>query len=390
MATTVQCSCGKTLRVKDEALGKRIRCPGCGKAVAVPGPEADSRVDSELDLYRRLSGSAASNPGQLSPNLFQYFLCFPTFSLVCFVIILLAAALAALVHFLFAVVAVLTALLLGWYWFRVRIKFISGCVNPAVVVSEDPPLLAVGTDLACGSGVNWPVIKILAHPFGRMFGGPFREGDRVPTVALYYGEDGPHWLDFEPVAAQCVTRNRDEIARMLESIDDAGWKVLELGLRQIPQPLEPGQYRLIPNAERTPAPRMEELEIALKRHLKPNPEKGRYGPKDRVAKELFSGVVAGCDAEVQEKEVIAAVASETKSQGVLLTMRSVLYHLGKDESGEVEWANLRGAALHFDEVELVTGNQERHRFSRNAFSSENQWLLEQAINAAVGTTGTPT
>jgi len=33
-----KCKCGKTLRTKDEAAGKRLRCPACGQVVAVPGP----------------------------------------------------------------------------------------------------------------------------------------------------------------------------------------------------------------------------------------------------------------------------------------------------------------------------------------------------------------
>lgn len=36
MPILVTCSCGKKLRVKDESVGKRVRCPGCGGTVAVP------------------------------------------------------------------------------------------------------------------------------------------------------------------------------------------------------------------------------------------------------------------------------------------------------------------------------------------------------------------
>ena len=37
MAITLRCQgCGKVLRLKDEAAGKRGKCPGCGQAFAVP------------------------------------------------------------------------------------------------------------------------------------------------------------------------------------------------------------------------------------------------------------------------------------------------------------------------------------------------------------------
>jgi hypothetical protein len=41
MAISVTCSCGRSLRAKDEAAGKRVRCPGCGNTVEVPAPVAD-------------------------------------------------------------------------------------------------------------------------------------------------------------------------------------------------------------------------------------------------------------------------------------------------------------------------------------------------------------
>jgi hypothetical protein len=387
MPITVRCSCGKALRVNEAAAGKRIRCPECSEVVNVPGPAGSAKQDlqGELDFYRRLSGSAAARPGRLAPSFLRYFLCFPTFTLICLGLMLVSLALAWLLHFTFAILAILVAPLLGWSWFRVRAKFVSGCVNPGIVVSVDPPLIAVATDLARGRGRGgpWPVIKILKHPLARMAGGPFAKGDRLATVALYYGEEaGSHWLDFEPVAAQCATGNRQEIERLLESIEGT-WQALEVGLRQLPRPLQPGQYRIVPSRPDRRVPAQAELEATLKRSLSPNAEKGRYGPGDAIPGALLSGVADACAVTVKKKEVLGAVAGGQEGQGVLLTVNSVLYNLGGEESGVVAWSNLRGASLHFDEVELVSENQERHRFSRHAFSEENQWFLEETINRVV-------
>ena len=38
MAISITCACGKTLRVKDELAGKRVRCPGCGQVSVLPAP----------------------------------------------------------------------------------------------------------------------------------------------------------------------------------------------------------------------------------------------------------------------------------------------------------------------------------------------------------------
>ncbi len=41
MAITLNCPCGKTLRVADEHAGKRVRCPSCQQIQMVPKPEAE-------------------------------------------------------------------------------------------------------------------------------------------------------------------------------------------------------------------------------------------------------------------------------------------------------------------------------------------------------------
>ncbi len=49
MAISIECTgCGKKLKVKDEAAGKRIKCPECQAALTVPKPEAPASDDDFL------------------------------------------------------------------------------------------------------------------------------------------------------------------------------------------------------------------------------------------------------------------------------------------------------------------------------------------------------
>lgn len=50
MSIQVDCSCGKTLKAKDEAAGRRLRCPACGAAILVPFPR---RMDLGNDLLNQ-------------------------------------------------------------------------------------------------------------------------------------------------------------------------------------------------------------------------------------------------------------------------------------------------------------------------------------------------
>lgn len=72
MAISVTCgACGRTVSAKDEAAGKRFRCPGCGQKVVVPdafavvplpapavAPEPDAVDDDE---------PAAATPAGMTP-----------------------------------------------------------------------------------------------------------------------------------------------------------------------------------------------------------------------------------------------------------------------------------------------------------------------------------
>jgi len=44
MTIALSCPCGKNISVKDEAAGKQVRCPACGKALRIPSEEAAENV----------------------------------------------------------------------------------------------------------------------------------------------------------------------------------------------------------------------------------------------------------------------------------------------------------------------------------------------------------
>src|SRR5439155_22531881 len=51
MPIALSCSCARSLRVKDELAGRKIRCLKCSAVVAVPRPAAQADAEAEpLDL----------------------------------------------------------------------------------------------------------------------------------------------------------------------------------------------------------------------------------------------------------------------------------------------------------------------------------------------------
>ncbi len=126
--------------------------------------------------------------------------------------------------------------------FHIQDKFLYGCINPAIVVSHSPYLVAVSTDLRI-KNMPYPVIKILEQPLNKIKSGIPPIQTRLVTVALYYGSySRPHWDDFSPVVIDCVTNNKADIERTLARLDRENWSDLQDGLRQMKTHLTPGLY----------------------------------------------------------------------------------------------------------------------------------------------------
>ena len=69
----VACGCGKQLQAKRELAGKRVKCPGCGKALAIPGSEpADLPPltdQSDLEGLMQSDAAALAMPRGTQPKL---------------------------------------------------------------------------------------------------------------------------------------------------------------------------------------------------------------------------------------------------------------------------------------------------------------------------------
>ena len=60
MPIPVQCECGQSFRAKDELAGRRVKCPKCGQALAIPDPAAEA---GGLSLDDLLEMDGAAMPG---------------------------------------------------------------------------------------------------------------------------------------------------------------------------------------------------------------------------------------------------------------------------------------------------------------------------------------
>lgn len=263
--------CKSTFSVSQQHVGKVAKCPasGCGekfKVEVIPTDKANAHTlppskpsleqldnpyladlppESPPPTGLTLSKTYASHPGRLKVNWIRWIRFKPKWPLILGAVLLGCSALfvytmgvlTGLLLFLVAAMCVL-------YWLRVSNHFQYGCANIAVVVSLDPVLIAVSTDLSTGEG-DFPVIKIVEIAMTRSAGKLLEVGDLLPTVSLYASPpqgETRHWSTFIPVPADYVTSDPHQIARLLANFTDEDIATLHSQLQQVPTPYEPGLY----------------------------------------------------------------------------------------------------------------------------------------------------
>jgi Protein of unknown function (DUF3239) len=218
-------------------------------------------MPGENRSYLMGDDTVASNPGELKANLAVFYRCFPRPPLIMAASLLFpvgvaiaanclpgGSAISAHAELIFPpLIFVAIATQVTTHPARyVREYFEFGDLNPGIVVSHDPDLIAVHADLTKGFA-PCPMIKIRPHPLKRMTGGRPPVGTRLATIAGYQGSKRKdRWEDVHPVAVNCATADPDQIKRALSRIGEREWRALDEGLRQIPEPYRPGLYPVTP------------------------------------------------------------------------------------------------------------------------------------------------
>lgn len=189
----------------------------------------------------------ASNPGGIRLNPLQWFKSYPMWPCL-WIGLLVGSIFLAFFNWYFWIAACLFLAMNGLYWQRVKEHFKHGCANPGVVVSLDPMLIAVCTDLTKGIG-EYPAVKIISKKMGTICGQVPQVGTRVATVALYSAsvdENLPHWESFDPRPVDCATTDLNAMYGVMNSFTEEDWQELASFLSQVEQPFRPGLFPVQP------------------------------------------------------------------------------------------------------------------------------------------------
>lgn len=406
MAIAVTCQCGKTYSVPESMAGKRAKCKVCGEAILIPAEEvlvptaaeepalpmtaesASPQIQADLEHIRRLTGTAASRPGRLRTDWIKYTINFPQLPSIALASSAIPALLGHLVHGAFYGLLLLGLPVTYLLWRKIQYQFIGGCINPGKIVSLDPPLVAVMTDLlrAPESG-PCPVIRVLPQPLSGMTGGKPRLDQHVGTIAIYHEDDegSPHWNTFVPTVAACVTRKMEEIDRVQRSLDDSDWRELDAALKQIPRPYEPGLYRIYPDDAPPPSPRWVHQHVPkiIDAWLTHDPQKHSYLAAQGIPPAVIEAARQNFAGGADPTDIVAVLLrSGDGKQGLALTRQGVFLDLGDTGPQRFLWSDVRGGFVGYFEFEITLRDWRRIRFSTTLLPIEKNYPLEVIFRAA--------
>jgi len=397
MKIEFDCVCGKHYSVKAEYAGKKAKCKKCGYSILVPHLDASEDeigvevVDVEVvneevakevvlsavraqnatvpDPEHVISGTYASNPGQVKISKLKYIssypkwfwiwhglllvsigLCFWSFGFIPFVLFFIAAC---------------------WlFWKRVTTQFRSGCANPGQVVSIDPPLIAAFTNLSKGV-YDTNIIKILSQPIKKLSTGVPTIGQKIATVALY--EDnfpcGEHWSSFDPKPVACVTKNQQAISGVMSTFSAEDWREMDEALLQVPQPYQPGHYRIYSPEEFAPRhrPSGDEIKEIVRRGLH---EQGSAFLFHKLDQEKLTTIGSFTPAAGVSSTwgIVSALGDECK-EALVFSDVGIFYNFKETGSGRIGYEDVVGALSSNSGLEIMLRDRTRIHIPKTHFLS---------------------
>lgn len=339
---------------------------------AMPMSPRERQLQRDLERFNRRTGSAASNPGLLRVNWWRYATAFPKWPLIWHSLFIPFALFTVLFHWAFAIGLLLVAAACVWYWKLVGAHFIGGCINPGIVLSTDPSLLAAHTNLS-RSGEDWNCIKILPHPWAKMSTGPVVPFQRVATIATYQAmtNELPHWDNFFPKCVDLVSANEQDLTRIMMAVEPGEWDELLQALAQLPRPFQVGLYRIYP-AARFQQPSLPQRESLIRQYLSLESRFVYFQPDIKPAD--LQAIVAKTGATNSPPLVL--LEGRGVGEGMLLTNDSVAYHYRETGAGGFPWSDVVGAMYTEEGFEITLRNGRRVRIPGRHF-------LEGTVAAAL-------
>ncbi|GEM_PF-3555033 len=419
--------CGKVFAVDPVHAGKSGKCKACGTAFRVPRPRLSSSESSSglqagnLSLSEALdslednapaspaanatgleaapagfedhavgfspSNYRASNPAGLPFHPWRYVRAYPKWFFIWHTLLAGSVAGTWFWWYLFPL-----PLLIGWltamYWREAAKLFRGGCVAAGKVLSLKPPLVATLVDMR-KQGEPVEVVHIGPAPLRRLATGCPEPDQPLVMVAAFFNRfmRGPHWSQCDPSPAAVISGNREKLQQLHDSIDPEDWDLLDQALARIPQPWQPGHYRVYREQRWTHSPQLDVQQIhwAVQNYVATTRQvrlPHQLAPEEQMALRSFLGPVSDTDLLA----VLPSKQDASASQALVFASSGLGYCFAETGHGFIPWEQLLGALATIDGLELTLRNGQRLRIPLHHFEIESMDYLDLCIDTILGYT----
>ncbi|MCE9525713.1 MAG: DUF3239 domain-containing protein [Planctomycetales bacterium] len=274
---------------------------------------------------------------------------------------------------------------------KIRDKFIGGNLNPALVVSVNPPLMASLASLGRGSleEEEMAAVRIDEQPFAEMSGGPYQVGQQSVAVSLYEGDaesPRPHWADFDADPVAIAVPDAITIERTMSWLSLRSWDALRRGLAEIPQPYQPGIYRVgLPRERPRRQLSADEVHAQLVTYFGHCPDLDVH-----LAPQIHPGIVhmvaAGTGRGLDPAHLLAVVLKRTPPGTVLFLSTGVRYELQRPKDGapfvgQFLYQDVSCATYFSSGLEICLHTGARLVMPSFQVTDDRGWAMEKFINA---------
>ena len=123
----------------------------------------------------------------------------------------------------------------------------TGDTTPVAVVDARRHLIACFTRLGTSTPSGFPVIRVLREKLSLIEGGA-RQGQRLAGISVYFATVNSlragRFKTFRPIVIDSICTDPAQCAQVKAKIPQSDWQALDLGLAQIPYPVQEGLYRI--------------------------------------------------------------------------------------------------------------------------------------------------
>jgi len=394
MTIDFQCGCGKKFRVNDDFAGKRAKCNVCGESLTVPNP-GQSKVTapqaaavprpasapvaaSPSQIVRAKPSVAAVPPPTIRPSLWRAWQMYPLVPALC---VLFAAAIVGVGLVLLpwlAVAAVLPLGLLFRHSLQVQRHIAEFKIEPGLIISHDPPLVATLVDLSQNSGLAWDYIRIDSTSLPANV----QRGERHPMAVRRIATAATnHYYDFQAQSLTNLTSDPMLLTAAVKSVTETRWQEFNFAWETILQQDTPGLYK-VPTKQRQGKPiAREQLEKILTNCLGHNPTAGKYLAKAGLPPPILQAAQASYASDVDSATIIALVKCDHEATGRLSLLFDTLglrFKIRDDLGTDIAWTDMWTVGITGKNLEIVMTSGLRMAIPTQTFA-KNAAAIELAL-----------